>query len=90
MGNQEENQQEQSKIQHPVQNKDSGKQTIKKEINLELPSDPNILSTSIKNLYVGLNKAAKNGAYDLQESAQLHNDLSMLSVLVNQLIKKND
>lgn len=58
------------------------------QLELELPSEQTVLVTCVKNLYAGLNKANKNGSFDLQEATQLHSDLSTLSQLVGQINKK--
>lgn len=55
---------------------------------LELPKDPTVLTTCIKNLSIGLNKASKNGAFDMQEAHHLWNDLGILSNIVEQINKK--
>jgi hypothetical protein len=60
----------------------------KKDLQLELPTDPEVLTKCLKNLYAGLNKANKNGAFDLQEAAQLQSDLSILTQLITQINKK--
>lgn len=60
----------------------------KNDSQLELPKDPNVLVSCIKNLYTGLNKANKNGSFDIQEAHQLWVDLGILNNLVEQINKK--
>jgi hypothetical protein len=59
-----------------------------KDLQLELPNDSNVLSLCIKNLFIGLNKANKSGAFDIQEAYQLRSDLAILSNVVEQINKK--
>jgi hypothetical protein len=60
----------------------------KNDSQLELPKDPNLLTSCIKNIFAGLNKANKNGAFDIQEAHQLWTDLGILSNVVEQINKK--
>jgi hypothetical protein len=70
------------------QNLQQQQQTKNSELQLQLPSDSNILSNCIKNLFIGLNKANKNGAFEIQESHQLLLDLNTLGNIVEQINKK--
>ena len=55
---------------------------------LELPKDPAVLTNSVKNLVAALNKANKNGTFDMQEAHQLWTDLGIISNVVDQINKK--
>ena len=50
----------------------------KKSINVSTEQ----IQTSLKNINVALNKAQKMGAYDMQESHQLYEDLQLINILV--------
>lgn len=57
------------------------------ELNIILPTDPNVLNQCIKNIYSGLNKATIKGAFDLKEAGQLCNDLNTIAQIIEQVIK---
>ncbi len=71
-----------------VNPKNPQQDSLPKDSQLELPKDPSVLTTCIKNIFAGLNKANKNGAFDIQEAHQLWTDLGILSNVVEQINKK--
>ena len=56
----------------------SDKSTEKKSINVSTEQ----IQVSLKNINVALNKAQKMGAFEMQESHQLYEDLQLINVLV--------
>jgi hypothetical protein len=68
--------------------KETNQTVIPKDSQLELPKDPAVLTNCIKNIFAGLNKANKNGAFDIQEAHQLWTDLGILGNVVEQINKK--
>jgi len=62
-------------------------QEKKSEMTLSLPNDPKILKTAITNIGIALNKSVKAGVFELKEASQLHNDLTVLSGLTDQVLQ---
>jgi len=54
---------------------------------LEVPSDPLVLQSALKNIYAALNTANKSGIYDLQESYKLRVDIEVIGQLIAQINK---
>ena len=59
---------------------------IQRTASVELPKDPNVVTTAVKNVYIALNKANKAGVFDMNESFQIMNDFNLLTNIVGQLL----
>lgn len=58
----------------------------KLEVLLNLPNDPKILKTAITNINIALNKSTKEGVFELKEASQLHNDITILASITEQIL----
>ena len=58
----------------------------KLDVLLNLPNDPKVLKTAITNINIALGKSTKEGVFELKEAAQLHNDITILTSITEQIL----